>query len=177
MWHMLQGAVIHYLRDCEDCDAPADSDECRRVNEYVKKKREENFNSLLTYAQMCSMHLHDDIMKLNLHNPMRDVKCVAIGSGTIDTGRAYGRQFVLEARIKFMLGGRAGADDAVDMFEGRGPGCMGAAVQTGTSGAPATWTDCEVAMAKYCEGTGTLEHEPVWKEEFDARGLDPHEIK
>eukprot|EP00873_Tetraselmis_striata_P034253 jgi/Tetstr1/454517/TSEL_041416.t1 len=76
-----------------------------------------------------------------------------------------------------VLGGRAGADDAVDMFEGRGPGCMGAAVQTGTSGAPATWTDCEVAMAKYCEGTGTLEHEPVWKEEFDARGLDPHEIK
>eukprot|EP00873_Tetraselmis_striata_P043400 jgi/Tetstr1/463664/TSEL_008525.t1 len=37
----------------------------------------------------------------------------------------------------------AGADDAVDKFEGTGPGCWGAAVQTGTSGAPATWTDCE----------------------------------
>eukprot|EP00873_Tetraselmis_striata_P006455 jgi/Tetstr1/426719/TSEL_001656.t1 len=25
MWHMLQGAVIHYRRDCEECDAPADN--------------------------------------------------------------------------------------------------------------------------------------------------------
>eukprot|EP00873_Tetraselmis_striata_P018864 jgi/Tetstr1/439128/TSEL_027580.t1 len=68
---------------------------------------------------------------------MRDVKRVARGSGTTDTERAYGRQF-REA---------AGADDAVDVFEGTGPGCRGAAMQAGTSGAPATWTDCEVALA------------------------------
>eukprot|EP00873_Tetraselmis_striata_P010278 jgi/Tetstr1/430542/TSEL_020340.t1 len=76
--------------------------------------------------------------------------------------------FVLEARIKFLRAGMdpdfpslplwrpgfveqweaASADDAVDIFEGTGPGCRGAAVQAGTSGAPATWTDCEVALAK-----------------------------
>eukprot|EP00873_Tetraselmis_striata_P013776 jgi/Tetstr1/434040/TSEL_023184.t1 len=125
------------------------------------------------------------------------MKCVAKGSGTTDTERAYGRQFVLEARIKFLRAGldpdfpslplwrpcfvgeweAAGANDAMDMFEGTGPGCRGAAVQTCTSGATATWTDCEVALAKYCEGTGALEPEPAWKEEFDARGLEPHEIK
>jgi len=38
---------------------------------------------------------------------MRDVKRVARGSGTTDTERAYGRQFVREARIKFL---RAGMD-------------------------------------------------------------------
>eukprot|EP00873_Tetraselmis_striata_P041714 jgi/Tetstr1/461978/TSEL_007051.t1 len=79
---------------------------------------------------------------------MRDVKCVARGNGTTDTERAYGRHFVLEARIKFlracldpyfpslplwrpcfvMQWEAAGADDAVDMFEGTGPGCIGAAV-------------------------------------------------
>eukprot|EP00873_Tetraselmis_striata_P038213 jgi/Tetstr1/458477/TSEL_004331.t1 len=52
MWHMLQGAVIHYLRDCEECDAPDGGEECRRVNEYIKKQREEGFNCLLTYAQI-----------------------------------------------------------------------------------------------------------------------------
>eukprot|EP00873_Tetraselmis_striata_P036955 jgi/Tetstr1/457219/TSEL_043867.t1 len=128
---------------------------------------------------------------------MRDVKNVATGSGTTDTERAYGRQFVLEARIKFLRAcldpdfpslpmwrpcfvgqwEAAGADDAVDMFEGTGPGCRGAAVQACTSGAPASSTDCEVALAKYCEGTSSLELEPAWKEEYDARGLDPHEIK
>eukprot|EP00873_Tetraselmis_striata_P028453 jgi/Tetstr1/448717/TSEL_035954.t1 len=46
----------------------------------------------------------------------------------------------------------AGADDAVDLFEGTGPGCKGAAVEPSTSGAPATWTDCEVALAKYYQG-------------------------
>eukprot|EP00873_Tetraselmis_striata_P009913 jgi/Tetstr1/430177/TSEL_020008.t1 len=40
MWHMLQGAVIGYLRDCEECDAPSDSEECRRANLYIKKQRE-----------------------------------------------------------------------------------------------------------------------------------------
>eukprot|EP00873_Tetraselmis_striata_P000345 jgi/Tetstr1/420609/TSEL_011697.t1 len=68
MWHMLHGAVIHYLRDCEECDAHADSEECRRVNECIKKQREEGFNCLLTYAQMCSMYLPDEMMKLNLQN-------------------------------------------------------------------------------------------------------------
>eukprot|EP00873_Tetraselmis_striata_P024246 jgi/Tetstr1/444510/TSEL_032389.t1 len=67
------------------------------------------------------------------------------------------------------------------MFEGTGPGCKGAAVESGTSAAPATWEDCEeceVALAKYCEGTGTtLEHEPAWKDEYYARGLDrPNDI-
>eukprot|EP00873_Tetraselmis_striata_P006479 jgi/Tetstr1/426743/TSEL_001680.t1 len=141
MWHMLQGAVSHYLRDCEECDAPADNEECRRVNECIKTQREEGFDYLLTYAQMCSMYFPDE---------MWDVKCVARGSGTTDTERAYGRQFLLEAlRIKFL---RAcldqdfrslplwrpgfvgqweafGADDAVDMFEGTGPGYMGAVVE------------------------------------------------
>eukprot|EP00873_Tetraselmis_striata_P040117 jgi/Tetstr1/460381/TSEL_000059.t1 len=193
MWHMLQGEVIHCLRGCEECDAPADSEECRRVNEYIKKQREEGFNCVLTHAQMCSMHLPDDMMKLNLHSmvcrvraqvaaggstardserwmerTMRDVKCVARGSGTTDTERAYGWHFLLEARIKFLRAcmdqdfpslplwrpgfvgqwEAAGADDAVDMFEGTGPGCMGGAVQAGTSGASATWTDCEVVHEK-----------------------------
>eukprot|EP00873_Tetraselmis_striata_P019358 jgi/Tetstr1/439622/TSEL_028044.t1 len=89
-------------------------EECRRVNECIKKQREESFNCLLTYAQMCNMHLPDEMMKLNLHN----------------------------------LWEAAGADDAVDMFEGTGPGCKGAAVQAGTSGSPATWTDCEVVHEK-----------------------------
>eukprot|EP00873_Tetraselmis_striata_P008664 jgi/Tetstr1/428928/TSEL_018904.t1 len=140
-------------------------EECRRINEYIKKQREEGFNCLLTYAQMCDMHLPDE--------------------------------FVLEARIKFLRAcldldfpslplwrpgfvGKweaAGADDAVNMFEGTGPGCSGAAVQVGTSGAPTTWTECEMALAKNCEGTSTLEPEPAWKEEYDGRGLDPHEIK
>eukprot|EP00873_Tetraselmis_striata_P028075 jgi/Tetstr1/448339/TSEL_035623.t1 len=43
-------------------------EECRRVNEYIKKQREEGFDCLLTCAQMCGMHLPDDMMKLNLHN-------------------------------------------------------------------------------------------------------------
>eukprot|EP00873_Tetraselmis_striata_P032859 jgi/Tetstr1/453123/TSEL_040146.t1 len=141
MWHMLQGAVIHYPRDCEECDPLADGEECKRVNEYIKKQREEGFTCLLTYAQMCSMYLPNKMMKLNLHNRMRDVKCVARGSGTTDTERAYTRKFLLEARIKFMrswldpdfpslpmwLGfvgqwEAAGVDHAVDMFEGTGPG-------------------------------------------------------
>eukprot|EP00873_Tetraselmis_striata_P027201 jgi/Tetstr1/447465/TSEL_003722.t1 len=68
MWHMLQGAVNHYQRDCEECDAPADNEECQRVDKYIKKERKEGFNCLLTYAQMCSMYLPDETMKLNLHN-------------------------------------------------------------------------------------------------------------
>eukprot|EP00873_Tetraselmis_striata_P009175 jgi/Tetstr1/429439/TSEL_019349.t1 len=68
MWHMMQGAVIHYLRDCEECDAPSDSEECRRVDEYIKKQREEGFNCYLTFAQMCSMQLPDDMSKLNMYN-------------------------------------------------------------------------------------------------------------
>eukprot|EP00873_Tetraselmis_striata_P020555 jgi/Tetstr1/440819/TSEL_029126.t1 len=48
---MLQGAVIHYLRDREECGAPADSEECQRVNEYIKnKQQEEGFNCSVTYA-------------------------------------------------------------------------------------------------------------------------------
>eukprot|EP00873_Tetraselmis_striata_P039765 jgi/Tetstr1/460029/TSEL_005349.t1 len=129
---MLQGAVIHYLRDCEESDTLADSEERRRLNEYIKKQREEGFNCLLTYAQMCIMYLPDEMMKPNLHN-------------------------MWEA---------AGADDAVvDMFEGTGPGCRGADVEPSTSGDPAIWLECEEAMAKYCQGTGTLEPEPARKEE------------
>eukprot|EP00873_Tetraselmis_striata_P010997 jgi/Tetstr1/431261/TSEL_020958.t1 len=91
----------------EDCPHFAETvavlvlgEECRRVNEYIKKQRKEGFNCLLTYAQMCSIPLPDDMMKLNLHN--LDVKCVARGSGITDTERAYGRQVVLEARIKLL---------------------------------------------------------------------------
>eukprot|EP00873_Tetraselmis_striata_P010700 jgi/Tetstr1/430964/TSEL_020719.t1 len=143
MWHVLQGAIIHYLRDCEECDAPADNEERQCVNEYIKKQRKESFNCLLTYAQMCIMHLHDEMMKRNLHN-------------------------LWEAAV---------ADDAVDMFEGAGPGCMGAAVQQGTSAAPATLTARVVALDTYCQGAGKLEHEPAWKREYETRGLNPHEIK
>eukprot|EP00873_Tetraselmis_striata_P020543 jgi/Tetstr1/440807/TSEL_029114.t1 len=203
MWHMQQGAVIHYLRDCEECDVPADSEECQRVIEYIKMQREEGFNCLLTYAQMCNMYLPDGMMKLNLHNlvcrvkaqeaargstardsrlwmerTMRDVKCVARGSGTTDTERAYGRQFLLEAHIKFPRVGldpdfpsmrlwrpcfvghweAAGANDAVNMFESTGPGCMGATVQPGTSATPATWTAC---AAPCCPGRGVLAPGPL----------------
>eukprot|EP00873_Tetraselmis_striata_P014295 jgi/Tetstr1/434559/TSEL_023650.t1 len=83
-------------------------------------------------------------------------KCVARGSGTTDTERAYGQRFLLKARIKFLRAcldpnfpslplwrpgfvgqwEAAGANDAVDMFEGTGPGCRGTAVQPGTIAAP-----------------------------------------
>eukprot|EP00873_Tetraselmis_striata_P002591 jgi/Tetstr1/422855/TSEL_013646.t1 len=71
----------------------------------------------------------------------------------------------------------AGADDAVDMFEGTGPGCMGAAVQPGTSAAPANWAACAVALEKYYQGTCTLEPQPTWKREYEMAGLDLNDIK
>eukprot|EP00873_Tetraselmis_striata_P040879 jgi/Tetstr1/461143/TSEL_006281.t1 len=128
-----------YLNFAETVAVLVLGEECRRVNEYIKRQREEGFNCLLTYAQMCSMHLPNDMMKLNLHNlvcrvraheaargstardselwmerTMRDVKCVARGSGTTDTERAYGRQYVLEARIKFRLEDKAVLSDVFD---------------------------------------------------------------
>eukprot|EP00873_Tetraselmis_striata_P006705 jgi/Tetstr1/426969/TSEL_017182.t1 len=139
LWHMLQGAVIHYLRDCEECDAPADSEECRRVNEYIKKQRDEDFNCLLTYEQMCSMQLPDDTMKLNLHNLVCRVRAQEAARGSTARDSELWMERTWEA---------AGADDGADMFEGTGPGCKGAAVQAGTSGAPAPWTDCEVVHEK-----------------------------
>eukprot|EP00873_Tetraselmis_striata_P003755 jgi/Tetstr1/424019/TSEL_014630.t1 len=127
---------------------------------------------------------------------MRDVKCVARDSGTSDTERAYERQFLLEARIKFPREGLdpdlpslpmwrpcfvgqwevVGADDAVDVFEGTGPGCRGAAVQPCTAAAPTNWAVCAEAWDKYCQGIGTLEPEPAWKRAYEV-GLDPHDIE
>eukprot|EP00873_Tetraselmis_striata_P005459 jgi/Tetstr1/425723/TSEL_016143.t1 len=78
MWHMLQGAVIHYLRDCEECDAPTDNEECQRVNEYIKKQREEDLNCLLTYAQMCIMYTPDE---MNLHNLACQVRAYEAARG------------------------------------------------------------------------------------------------
>eukprot|EP00873_Tetraselmis_striata_P019083 jgi/Tetstr1/439347/TSEL_027785.t1 len=57
-----------YLHFTETMAVLVLGEECRRVNEYIKKPREEGRNCLLTYAQMCGMHLHDDMMKLNMHN-------------------------------------------------------------------------------------------------------------
>eukprot|EP00873_Tetraselmis_striata_P001491 jgi/Tetstr1/421755/TSEL_012659.t1 len=52
-------AIIHYVRDCEDCDAHAGSEECQRVNENIKKEREEGSNCFLGYAEMCNaLHAH-----------------------------------------------------------------------------------------------------------------------
>mmetsp|Transcript_29184 Transcript_29184/g.74881 ORF Transcript_29184/g.74881 Transcript_29184/m.74881 type:complete len:95 (-) Transcript_29184:934-1218(-) len=87
---MLQGAVIHYLRDCEECDAPAHSEECRRVNKYIKKQRKEGFNCLLTYSQMCSMHLPDDMMKLNVHNLVCRVRAQEAARAALPATRSYG---------------------------------------------------------------------------------------
>eukprot|EP00873_Tetraselmis_striata_P045890 jgi/Tetstr1/466154/TSEL_010715.t1 len=141
MWHMLQGAVIHYLRDCEECDAPADSEECQRANEYIKKQREEGLSCLLTHAQMCSMYLPDEMMKLNLHN-------MVCRPGFLGQWEA------------------TGADDAVDMFEGTGPGCTGAAVEPGTSGAPATWPDCEVVHEKPETRRHVVLKDKTWDEQW-----------
>eukprot|EP00873_Tetraselmis_striata_P018145 jgi/Tetstr1/438409/TSEL_026975.t1 len=52
MWHVLQGAAIYYLRDYKECDAAADDEDWQRVNESIKKQREEGFNCSLTYAQI-----------------------------------------------------------------------------------------------------------------------------
>eukprot|EP00873_Tetraselmis_striata_P045064 jgi/Tetstr1/465328/TSEL_000865.t1 len=57
-------------------------EECRRVNEYIKKQREEGFSCLLTYAQMCVMHLPDDRMKLNLHNLVCRVRALDAARGS-----------------------------------------------------------------------------------------------
>eukprot|EP00873_Tetraselmis_striata_P035669 jgi/Tetstr1/455933/TSEL_042714.t1 len=78
-----------------------------------------------------------------------------------------------------VLGGRPQAQTMrwICLSEGAGPGIMGAAVQPGTSAAPAILTACVVALDKYCQGTGAPEHEPAWKREYETRGLNPHEIK
>eukprot|EP00873_Tetraselmis_striata_P025862 jgi/Tetstr1/446126/TSEL_033726.t1 len=144
VWHMLQRAVIHYQRAYEECHAPADGEDCQRVNEYIKKLREEGFNCLLTYAQI-------------LPEP------AFVGQwdhALWDSGRLLAQTM-----------------RAVDMFEGTGPGCMGAVVQPSTLGAPATRPDCEVALAKYRAGICALEPKPAWKDEYQTRGLNPHEIK
>eukprot|EP00873_Tetraselmis_striata_P036956 jgi/Tetstr1/457220/TSEL_043868.t1 len=74
---------------CEDCLHFAETvtvlvlgGECRRVNEYIKKQREEGFNCLLTYAQMCNMHLPDDMMKLNLHSLVCRVRAKEAARGS-----------------------------------------------------------------------------------------------
>eukprot|EP00873_Tetraselmis_striata_P028112 jgi/Tetstr1/448376/TSEL_035658.t1 len=112
-------------------------EECRPVNEYIMKQREEGFKCLLTYAQMCSVHLHDEMMKLILHNLVRRVRAHEAARGSTARYSELWMERTWET---------AGADDAVDS-EGTGPGCRGAAVQACTLGAPTTWTDYEVALA------------------------------
>eukprot|EP00873_Tetraselmis_striata_P046158 jgi/Tetstr1/466422/TSEL_010950.t1 len=92
-------------------------EECRRVNEYIKKQREEGFNCLLTYVQMCSMYFLDEFLL---------EACLKFLRACLD------RDFPSLPLWRPCFVGQweaAGADDAVDMFAGSGPGCRGAAIR------------------------------------------------